>query len=91
MKFKTGQIVGTPGATETFEVPFMARCLARHVEGDWGDVDTHDKAANEDALKDGSRLMSVYKSEGKTLWIITEAADDTGDRSATTFLLPEDY
>jgi hypothetical protein len=76
---------------DAFDAPFMTSCLARHVKGDWGDVDLHDRAANEDSLKDGSRLMSVYRSRGKTLWIITEAADDNGNREATTFLLPENY
>lgn len=48
-----------------------------------------DKAANEEALVDGLRLMSVYKRKDHpddTIWIITEA-----DRSATTILLPSEY
>jgi len=85
-KFATGQVVSTPGAQETFGVPFLARCLERHVNGDWGDLDRHDIAENERALKDGSRLMSVYTHEGNKLYVITES-----DRSVTTFLLPEEY
>ena len=43
--------------------------------------------ANEDALTNESRLLSVYhSSEGTKFYIITEA-----DRSVTTALLPEDY
>ena len=59
----------------------------RHMAGDWGDVDEEDKAANDQALTDGSRLLSAYRTAAaKKLWIITEA-----DRSATTILLPEEY
>jgi hypothetical protein len=46
-----------------------------------------DRAANDDALKAGERLLSVYLSaSGITFWVITEA-----DRSVTTVLLPDDY
>jgi len=61
--------------------------LDRHQRCDWGDVCPADRAANDLALEEGSRLLSVYKSTGGTpFWIITE-----WDRSATTVLLPEDY
>lgn len=62
-------------------------CLPRHQRGDWGGVDSEDAAANNQAVKDGSRVLSSYKTEsGIEFWIITEA-----DRSVTTVLLPEDY
>jgi len=67
--------------------------LYRHLEGDWGDVDKHDKLANDEALKHGSRLFSVYRlnDRGDKLWIITDAEDDQGVRRVTTVMLPEDY
>ena len=47
---------------------------------------------NEEALVDGSRLMSAYSTaKGVKLWIITEASDDNGHRCCTTLLLPEEY
>ena len=59
----------------------------RHLSGDWGDVCQSDWQLNEDALKKGDRLMSVYHTQdGEKFWIITES-----DRSATTVLLPSDY
>lgn len=64
----------------------LAELLARHATGDWGDIAEGDKGINEQAIKDGSRIMSVYKLEDTTLWIITEA-----DRSTTTVLLPSEY
>jgi hypothetical protein len=91
--FSMGQILATPGALAAIEdsgqVP--ADFLDRHSQRDWGDVCDDDKQANEDALLDGSRLLSVYRtSKGVRLWIITEGADDSGARAVTTILLPED-
>jgi len=70
--------------------------LSRHVTGDWGDLCAEDAEANNDALKEGSRIFSAYVlplplSEGQSLepakvWVITEA-----DQSVTTILLPEEY
>ena len=46
-----------------------------------------DRQANDDALRDGERLFSVYyTSKGIKIWVITEA-----DRSSTCILLPEEY
>jgi hypothetical protein len=88
-KFNLGRVVATPGALEILaesaqEIGFF---LDRHIQGDWGEVDTHDQQANEDALVHGDRLLSAYRTlKGKRLWVITEA-----DRSATTILLPDEY
>lgn len=93
-KFSLGQILATPGALEALQesgqnVQFF---LARHVQGDWGEVDDEDKLANDRSLVDGSRLLSAYRTlKNERLWIITEAADDRGHRVATTCLKPEEY
>lgn len=61
--------------------------LARHQRGDCGDLDVEDRAANEDAVACGERVLSAYRMpSGTRVWIITEA-----DRSVTTILRPEDY
>ena len=89
-----GQIVATPGALAALAAAetVPSSLLRRHLAHDWGDLDAHDRAANDTALRDGSRLLSAYTiAQGVTLWIITEAADDDGHRSATTLLLPEEY
>jgi hypothetical protein len=88
-KFEPGQIVATPGALAAFEragaSPFDF--LARHLSGDWGEVPPEDARENEFSLVHGFRLLSAYRlSDGTKIWILTEA-----DRSATTFLLPEEY
>jgi len=93
-KFALGQIVGTPTALEAIEDSGQSptEFLAKHVSGDWGIVDEEDKAANDDSLIDGSRILSAYNtSKGVKLWIITEAEDDDGNRAATTILLPSEY
>jgi hypothetical protein len=65
----------------------MNTFLARHANGDCGNVDDHDRKANEYALEHGLRVLSAYTlSSGERIWIITEA-----DRSATTILLPSEY
>ncbi len=87
--FSPGQVIATPGAIVALEFNRVSpiELLHRHLTGDWGDLDGDDKAANERALKDGSRLLSAYNlADGTRIWIITEA-----DRSASTLLLPEDY
>jgi len=61
--------------------------ISRHADGDWGDLDEHDRKANEYALEHGLRVLSAYTlGSGEKIWIITEA-----DRSSTTILLPEEY
>ena len=66
--------------------------LSRHVAQDWGDLDEEDKQLNDQAVQDGSRILSAYHTSDDTkLWIITEAEDGSGQRAATTILLPQEY
>jgi len=88
-RFSLGQVVATPGALEALERAGQTpqEFLIRHVTGDWGTLDEHDRQANEHALKWGGRLLSAYFLSDQTkIWIITES-----DRSATTLLLPAEY
>lgn len=86
-KFPLGQVIATPNALDHLTQDDVMSGLRRHVVGDWGEMDDEDWQANETALTESSRLLSVYCSgSGLKFWIITEA-----DRSATTVLLPEDY
>ncbi len=87
--FSLGLVVATPGALELLGATQTEAVvlLSRHVTGDWGEVDAHDRRANNQALRDGTRLLSSYPvGEGRKVWIITEA-----DRSSTYMLLPEEY
>jgi hypothetical protein len=86
-KFSPGQIVATPGALQELTQQDITQAMRRHLTGDWGELDEHDKRENELSLQKGFRLLSAYTSSGGTrFWIITEA-----DRSVTTVLLPSEY
>jgi hypothetical protein len=87
--FRPGQLVGTPGAIKALQDAEQdpLELLCRHVTGDWGDLDDEDKKENEFSVEHGFRILSAYELEtGVKVWLITEA-----DRSATTFLLPDEY
>jgi hypothetical protein len=91
--FPLGQIIATPGAIQAIEESGQTAdfFLDRHLRGDWGEVCAGDWQLNNEAVMDGSRILSAYRTlKGKKLWIITEAEDDQGLRAATTVLLPED-
>jgi hypothetical protein len=87
--FSLGQCVATPGALAALEEAgqMPAEFLGRHQHGDWGDIHRDDTGANEQALKEGARIFSVYRtSKGVKVWVITEA-----DRASTCILLPDEY
>jgi hypothetical protein len=93
-KFELGQVVATPEALRVLEESGQSPgfFLDRHIQADWGEVCDDDKRLNDQALLDGSRLLSAYRTlKGVRLWIITEAVGDDGKRAATTVLLPSQY
>lgn len=86
-QFSLGQLVMTPGAREALTQVDIAAALYCHLRGDWGDICREDWEENDLSLREGYRLLSVYQTaNGTKYWVITEA-----DRSATTFLLPDEY
>ena len=89
MKFSLGSVVATPGALAAVEASGEepGLYLQRHLAGDWGDVDEHDRKENELSVKEGFRILSAYTLKtGVKIFVITEAA-----RSSTCILLPSDY
>lgn len=89
MLFSPGQIVATPGALEAMQElnVLPMQLLQKHLSGDWGSVDDEDAKSNDEAVKNGERILSSYRiGEHTRIWIITE-----WDRSATTLLLPSEY
>lgn len=93
-KFPLGKIVATQGVVALLGDDLNPVALGdavrpiveRHQSGDWGDVDEHDQAVNDEAVEVGNRILSAYTLEGEKVWIITE-----WDRSYTTILRPEEY
>jgi hypothetical protein len=87
--FTLGHVVATPGALAAIEKSGQQpeKILARHANGDWGELDPDNIKENELSLQHGLRLLSAYHtSAGEKLWVITEA-----DGSSTCMLLPEEY
>ena len=87
--FELGKLVATRGALEALNESGQEPrdFIGRHLTGDWGECNYHDAQVNEQALADGSRVFSVYRtSRGTKLWVITEA-----DRTSTCILLPAEY
>ncbi len=101
MSARPFQLVATAHVTAwTSDSPdrhrFVAECLARHLRGDWGDLDPHDWALNDRALAcTAGRLLSAYPVPtdmapvDARLWIITDDLDDPD--TVTTILWPSDY
>ena len=87
--FPLGDLVATPGALsllERYRINPLS-LLARHLQGDWGNVSDDDRAANDDAVRLGNRILSSYSlGENDKVWIITEH-----DRSSSCILLPSEY
>lgn len=90
--FDLGRCHITRGARHAFDDVEAYAMIARHACNDWGDLCEADKRANQQALDDGSRIVSKYKwKDGRVALVITEAEDEDGLRSYTTILLPEEY
>jgi hypothetical protein len=87
--FPLGLITGTVGAVRALEEAGQGPqvFLDRHVHGDWGEVTEADKRENDYSVQYGFRILSAYTTNaGERIWVLTGA-----DRSATTFMLPEEY
>lgn len=81
-----GKTVATPACLEEIEKAEQSPSdfLTRHQNGDWGELCDEDRQANELALENGDKLLSVYKTKlDAKIWCITE-----WDRSVSTLLLP---
>lgn len=91
--FELGRMVCTRGIAEKMDensefASFVNKSLAKYSKRDWGNTCDDDKKANDEAIKNGERILAVYSSDKlKTkIWIITE-----WDRSVTTILFPSEY
>lgn len=98
MRFEAGQVVMTSTVaawvgSEDARLTFIGVSLQRHLACDWGNVGKSDAAANNRALREGDRLLSVYNipatlafgAPARKLWVISE-----GTRECTTILFPGD-
>ena len=91
VKFELGNVVCTSTiANDIQEIDGFRKsineCITRHWHGDYGDLCQEDIESNEEAIKNGDRILSAYKIEDEKIYIITEA-----DRSYTTVLYAYEY
>ena len=100
-KFELGRVVATKSVSDLMKDDvifddFVKLSLKKYTNCDWGDTCKEDCIQNDEAIKNGERIVAKYTNEeyivGKytskkyTIWIITE-----WDRSVTTVLFPEEY
>ena len=65
-RFDLGITVATLTALRAIPPDEMCAAMNRHHRGDWGTVCDEDKAANDQALVDGTRILSAYESKDGT-------------------------
>lgn len=88
MLFKLGRVLATPSVLKHLEEHRInpIELISCHAVGDWGDGQAEDRMLNDQAVRNGSRLLSAYEVGGGRVYIITE-----WDRSSTTVLLASEY
>lgn len=92
--FSLGQLLITQGVAQLIQEQGveLGPYVRRHHHGDWGDLCSEDRQLNNNALYNGSRLLSAYTlPNGEKIWIITDAEVMDGVRLVTTILKPEEY
>lgn len=60
--------------------------VRRHAAGVWGDIPEEDYVINDDAVKNGGRILSGYAICGRMVWVITDK-----ERRSTMVCLPPAY
>ena len=93
MLHNLGRVVATAAVAAAVPHHQITALLDRHATGDWGDLSEDDKAANDNAARNGDgRLFSSYPTpEHGTIWIITDDIRGEGEGPLTTVMFPEDY
>lgn len=93
LKFPLGQLVCTKRISTKMEQDekfkkFVELSLNKYASGNWGDTCNEDAKLNDIAMRNGYRIVAVYRQEETNIviWIITES-----DRSITTILFPDEY
>jgi hypothetical protein len=82
-----GRLVVTSGAFGSLSANDINAAVDRHARGDWGELDEAARKQNDELVKRGGTVASIYLgSNGVKFYVLTEA-----DRSVTTVLLPMEY
>ena len=89
MLFQLGRVITTPAARKLLEEAGTPadEFLARHGNGDCGDLDQEDRDEHWRVLIERYRFISVYRtSTGSKVWVITER-----DRGVTTIFVSGEW
>lgn len=91
--FSLGQVYATPAVLAHLEkhAIYPGALLGPHCHGEYGVLDEEDRQANDEALIDGGRILSVFFVENAKIYVISDAADEQGARHATTILFAQEY
>lgn len=92
--FELGKLQATPAALQSIQDSGqdVSEFLNQHIQGQWGTLSDIDHQNNDEAVKTGDRIYSVYRTaNGTKIWIITEPENEAGERYLTTVLLPSEY
>lgn len=89
-KVSLGQITVTENAATALGEAGqeVAEFLARHAQGDWGDLSAYEKEENDHGLAEGGRVLflSAYPLKtNQTIWVFTNLK-----RGKTTVMLPNE-
>ncbi len=88
-KFNLGRVTSSDGAVQFCRdngLSMVLDIIFPHSLGEWGDVTDGHREANEDALRDGGQLVSIYTFPLGKVRVIT-----TADRTSTYVLLEDEY
>lgn len=75
--FPTGRVLVTASAAEALQETgtHVVALLCRHRKGDWGDVPTDGRIANDRAVRTGGEVGSTYRlGAGHACFIVTDGA-----------------
>ncbi len=84
MTISIGHVLATPAVIEHLtrnEFPYL-RLVLRHMNGDWGEVESDDREMNMRGVRDGDSILSIYGIAETEVCVFTRA-----DRTYTSVLL----
>lgn len=88
--FDLGEVTATPAVERVISDSgdSLEELIARHANGDWGNIRDEGQERNRAAIHTGDEIVSEYRTgNGAKIRIRTDAADAAGTRPATAILL----
>ncbi len=91
LKFDLGKIYMSDGIDNAIKknkdyIKELLNCFEKYLQCNWGDLENYDILANENALKNGNRILGSYSTTKGKVFLITELK-----RNMTTILFANEY